>query len=599
MLETGTGKADITAYVKGVGMLGYGMHFNTMEGVETSLSARAIVFRDSDSGVKMAFVNCELCFVTIALKKGVLKHLQRHYPEWGYDDDNLMLTAQHTHSGPGGYSFYGFYNLSIPGFHIEVYQKIVSGIVQAIIQAEADFEPSHMVSKQAEFDPSVEIAFNRSIEAYNSNPEVTEKITQETAQLGVDRKMSLLAFFRADGSLKASVNWFGVHTTSLPNTNKMVNYDNKGYAAAFLEDYFSANQNKPFVGIFAQGNCGDVTPRFRYNSSHPYQRGKYEGKFPDDLESTRYNGRLQFEKALEIIQSMNSGSAEKAELDFEIMYVNFSDILCDPAYTGGVDNARTGPACLGTAFFGGTVIDGPGMHPVLTGVTSMVSRLIRTLEKLKARFGSERYRQVIERKYSSQDPKQIMVETHARRVLGTRHINRLIVPAFIDPSIATLKYFYRKTGYRDVPWTPKVMPIQMFVLGEIALAAFPFEITVIASKRLTESLQSALAARGVKQVILVPYANSYSGYITTAEEYRCQIYEGGHNVFGVWSLAALQTRFDQLCAEMIKPKPSRKIPHDAIPPDFTEEELSHFPFYKRAWYLRQELIQARRMERRG
>ncbi len=87
--------------------------------------------------------------------------------------------------------------------------------------------------------------------------------------------------------------------------------------------------------------------------------------------------------------------------------------------------------------------------------------------------------------------------------------------------------------------------------------------------------------------------------MTTYEEYQAQIYEGGHTVFGEWSLAALQTKFELLAEEMLKPKEERKFVHDAIPPDFTEEELNHFPFYKRAWYIRQELIRARKMERRG
>ncbi|MBP7389479.1 MAG: neutral/alkaline non-lysosomal ceramidase N-terminal domain-containing protein, partial [Chitinophagales bacterium] len=117
--------------------------------------------------------------------------------------------------------------------------------------------------------------------------------------------------------------------------------------------------------------------------------------------------------------------------------------------------------------------------------------------------------------------------------------------------------------------------------------------------RLRDSLFEVLKQRGVSQVILCPYANGYSGYITTYEEYQTQCYEGGHTVFGEWSLAALQTKFDVLAHEMIKPKEERKFTHDAIPPDFTEEELSHFPFYKRAWYIRQELIRARRMERKG
>lgn len=143
------------------------------------------------------------------------------------------------------------------------------------------------------------------------------------------------------------------------------------------------------------------------------------------------------------------------------------------------------------------------------------------------------------------------------------------------------------------------MPIQLFIIGDIALAALPFEITTIAGQRLRNSLQDVLGKRGVTKVILCPYANGYSGYITTYEEYQEQIYEGGHTVFGEWSLAALQTKFDVLANEMLKPKDQRKFSHDAIPPDFTEEELNHFPFYKRAWYIRQELIRARKMERRG
>ena len=131
------------------------------------------------------------------------------------------------------------------------------------------------------------------------------------------------------------------------------------------------------------------------------------------------------------------------------------------------------------------------------------------------------------------------------------------------------------------------------------MAGFPFEITTIAGKRLRKSLEEVLSKRGVKRVILCPYANGYSGYMTTNEEYQAQIYEGGHTVFGEWSFAALQTKFDLLAKEMLKPKDERKFVHDAIPPDFTEEELNHFPFYKRAWYIRQELIRARRMERRG
>src|SRR3984957_1325794 len=172
MYLTGTGKGDITAFVKGVGMLGYGIHYNTMEEIETSLTARAFIFKDPTTGCKICFVNCEVCFITIAIKKGVLKTLERKFPEFNYDEDNLMITAQHTHSGPGGYSYYGLYNLSVPGFVMEVYRKIVDGIIAAIANAEKNIRPSELSLSTGVFEPEIEVAFNRSVEGYNLNPEV-------------------------------------------------------------------------------------------------------------------------------------------------------------------------------------------------------------------------------------------------------------------------------------------------------------------------------------------------------------------------------------------------------------------------------------------
>src|SRR5688572_22304609 len=106
--EAGAAIADITAFKKGVGMMGYGMYFNKVLEKGTGLNARAFVFRNVNSGKKVVFVNAEIAFITISIKRGVLKNLTRHHPELGYQYENVFLSAQHTHSGPGGYSHYGF-----------------------------------------------------------------------------------------------------------------------------------------------------------------------------------------------------------------------------------------------------------------------------------------------------------------------------------------------------------------------------------------------------------------------------------------------------------------------------------------------------------
>lgn len=598
MYLVGTGRGDITAFVKGVGMLGYGIHYNTMESVATNLSARAYVFIDKKSNRKICFVNCEIAFITLAIKKGVLKSLERKHPELNYDEDNLMLTAQHTHSGPGGYSYYGLYNLSVPGFVMEVYRKIVDGIVEAILNAEKNIKPGKLSWGTSTFSPEKEVAFNRSLKAYNLNPEVNPKVSFENRHLALDREMTLLKIDGEDGKGRGSINWFGTHTTNLSNTNTQICYDNKGFASAYLEKYFCDKGVSDYLGSFAQGTCGDVTPKFVHNPVYPFQRGQWEGKFKDDMESSKYNGNLQFEKAKEILEGQN-WSEINGDIDYELMFVNFTDVTADPRFANGNKKAQTDKATLGLAFFTGTISDGPGMHPAVAFPVRGMIRFMKYFEKFKALFASAEYKNIIERKYRAHGKKDILVETNTGRILGTKYIDKLFVPGWADPAIGTFKFFYRKVKGSNKPWTPKILPLQLFIIGDVALAGFPFEITTIAGQRLRNTLFEILKQRGVKRVILCPYANGYSGYLTTYEEYQEQIYEGGHTVFGEWTLAAIQTRFETLAKEMLKPKEERKFTHDAIPPDFTEDELSQFPFYKRAWYIRQELIRARKMERKG
>jgi Neutral/alkaline non-lysosomal ceramidase. len=349
MFLAGTGKADITAFVKGVGMLGYGIHYNTMESIETPLSARAVVLMNEKTRNKVCYVNCELCFITIAIKKGVLKNLERHYPEFRYDEDNLMITAQHTHSGPSGYSYYGLYNLSTPGFVMEIYKKIVDGITEAIVNAERNLQPAKLSISSGVFEPEKEVAFQRSLRAYLRNPEVTQPFTFEQRHLAIDREMVLLRIDTPQGKELASINWFGVHTTSLPNTNHKLCYDNKGYASAYMEEYYASKENPSYLAIFAQRTAGDVTPRVKYHPVYPFQRGQWEGKYPNDIESAKYNGKLQYEKAKEIAENPAQVPIE-GDIDYEVLFVNFADVTADPKFANGNTNAQTSPAALGVAF---------------------------------------------------------------------------------------------------------------------------------------------------------------------------------------------------------------------------------------------------------
>ncbi|MCB0502454.1 MAG: neutral/alkaline non-lysosomal ceramidase N-terminal domain-containing protein, partial [Bacteroidetes bacterium] len=102
MLKIGVGKGDITAFHENAAMLGYAMFHHIMKDVETPLYARTFLFKNEQT--KICFVNCELGFITPAIKKGVLKELKKYHSELDYTQENLLISAQHTHCAPGGYS---------------------------------------------------------------------------------------------------------------------------------------------------------------------------------------------------------------------------------------------------------------------------------------------------------------------------------------------------------------------------------------------------------------------------------------------------------------------------------------------------------------
>lgn len=568
MYEIGVGKADITAFKLGVGMMGYGMYYNIVKGVETDLFARAVVIRDSKTGKKLVLVNAEICFITIAIRRGVIKKLERKYAHLEITEDAIMLSAQHTHSAPGGYSHFGLYNMSIPGFVPEVYQKVVDGIVDAIVDAASTLRPATIKVTKAAIEDEKEVAFNRSLDAYNANPEVKTKLKKEEANQAVDRSMLLMRFDDLDGNPIGSWNWFGTHTTSVSNDNNRICSDNKGYAAKYHEEKVRKTKKDTFISVFAQRKAGDVTPNWKWDRKKKWTRGKFE----DDIESAKYNGNIQFEHAHKLFKKAKKQEPIPVQIDHALTFIDFRKVLVDKEFACGQKDARTGPACHGVAFFEGTA-EGPGMPHAVGNLARTLIRAQKAYELAAAPFKPKEKAERIYVKYQTQGPKDILIEADERRILGTRDIKNLVVPAFADPIVAQFKKFHANGSLEGKPWIPQILPLQIFILGNIALAGIPAEITTIAGQRVENALLEVLADRGVTEVICSSYSNSYCGYITTFEEYQLQLYEGGHTVFGQHFLGGLQTKFKQLALELLKPESERNVVEDGRPTSFSEEEL--------------------------
>jgi neutral ceramidase len=195
-------------------------------------------------------------------------------------------------------------------------------------------------------------------------------------------------------------------------------------------------------------------------------------------------------------------------------------------------------------------------------------RRLARLDRLP-REDQEYYRRI----YAAQGPKAILLEAGRKTILG-RPLRDLALPDVADPTVAELKRQARIGAIKDSPLMPTVLPLQIVRLGGLALVCCPGEFTTTAGARLIGAVAEVLQPAGTGQVLICTYANDYMGYVTTNEEYQEQCYEGGHTIFGQWTLAAFQTRLSALARELLKPEAERG--HDRItrPPAVPPHELA-------------------------
>jgi neutral ceramidase len=98
------------------------------------------------------------------------------------------------------------------------------------------------------------------------------------------------------------------------------------------------------------------------------------------------------------------------------------------------------------------------------------------------------------------------------------------------------------------PLIPNILPLQVVRIGNLVLAGVPAELTTMAGRRLRKSIAEEIQNSGVSYVVLATYANGYSQYITTAEEYNKQHYEGASTLFGPATLTVYQQEFLKLAS---------------------------------------------------
>ena len=476
----GRGMSDITGPAFGIQMWRFGRADQITEGIHIRLRARAFVIAELDTNKRLVFVSAEVGSIEHHITLEVVDRLQARFGKT-YTLENVILSATHTHAGPGGY-WHSRTDLGLDGgFYPEHFERIVDGIARAIIKAHDDLQPGSIFIGKGRVE---EAGTNRSLIAYQQNPEDERNKYADS----IDREMTLLKFVDESGEI-GMINWHALHPTSMTYYNRLISSDHKGFASLEFERLQGTTYTSPedFVAAFAQANPGDVTPNLNLDNTGP-------GK--DDFDSTKIIGSRQLDVALDLFERANEPLA--GPIDYRHTYVDLSNLTVEDRFTGA-GLQTTCPSAYGYSFAGGSTEDGGGHFLFREGMTTqnfLLDFLIRFLT------GAPEWTQVVK---DCQSPKPILFET----------------------------------GTGNPPLQSQIRAITVARIGQLVILTMPTEITTMAGRRLRDTVMAQLGD-WASHIVLAGYSNGYAGYVTTPEEYDLQQYEAGHTLHGRWTLPAYQ-----------------------------------------------------------
>ncbi|KAK4138093.1 Neutral/alkaline nonlysosomal ceramidase [Trichocladium antarcticum] len=560
----GVGKADITGPVVELNLMGYADPKQVGTGLRQRLYSRAFIIGNAERPEeRFVYLVLDTQSGDTAIRYGIIdgvKRLGSSYAVYGHH--NIAVTGTHSHAGPAGWLNYLLPQITSKGFDQQGYRAIVDGALLSIARAHGSLQPGYLSVGTTKVHGA---NINRSLFAYLANPEQERgEYNISTEDDGsVEKDLTLLKFQRAsDGKNIGVLTWFPTHGTSLLGNNTLVAGDNKGVAAYLFEQSVRGEDTAAdhFVAGFSQANVGDTSPNVLgawcedgsgqmctfENSTCGGKSQACHGRGPlfrfnDNGASSCFEiGRRQFEPARALYDRLRKdpipiqGPTVKSFHTFHNMS-DFSFRLPNGTM------ARTCPAALGYSFAAGTS-DGPGafdftQHSGNENTTSPVWQVVRHL--LKNPSPEQR---------ACHHPKPILLD------VGEMH--------------------------KPYQWTPNVVDVQAFRVGQLVIIVSPGEATTMAGRRWKTAVADAAAGLVPHElapvVVLGGPANSYTHYITTEHEYAVQRYEGASTLYGPHTLAAhinvTLAHLRYLAAD--GPRPPSHGAKGLFPPDNSNSSLS-------------------------
>ena len=515
-LRAGVGRADIepqTGYYLG----GWTRADRTAQGQHTRLRARAIVLRRG--ATKLALVSVDLFMVP----GGLVQHVGQELAPLGFSDRNILISASHTHSGPGGFANYPTFNTAAPSMQTigdpgsfvrlfnpspadrQLYTFLVHQMAAAIRRADANMGPAAVGWGHENL---VGVTQNRSLEAHLANHGLlldygqgkttddpggyVHTIDPNVNVLRVDKLVRRCVRKRGRrraratrcrrGRVRRRVRrpvgaWstFAAHGTVTKSSFTFYNEDHHASAMKLLEDRMRRAGRVPrkqdVVNVFGNTDEGDQSA----------------GLDRHGPAASDYVGRLEAAAMFRAWKRAGRSMSRTPSLDMRWTRMCF----CGQSVPGGkvADQAEVG-------------------LPFFTG--------------------------------SEEERGPLFDVTH-------EHFEGRRSP------VVTNEPQGHKLGVQGVPGdVPEAVPLLAVRVRDGLIVSVPGEATKEVGTRIRDAVQASVTGAGINRVVISGLANEYISYFTTPEEYERQHYEGGQTWWGRFSSVLLGQELASLAGRLVR-----------------------------------------------
>jgi hypothetical protein len=517
-LRAGAGRADITPRT-GYYLGGWTRADRVSHGQHTRLFARTLALQRGDR--KVALVSIDLFMVP----GGMVKQIGDRLAARGYSEQNILISASHTHSGPGGYANFPTLNTAAPSLQTatdpasfiallrpanadpQLYRFVLEQIEASIVRADDDLAPA--VAGWGS-DRIVGLTRNRSLEAHLADHGIVKARGdgreaddpggyEHTIDPAVDvLRVDKLARRRGRRVRVPIGAWsnFADHGTVTKSTFQFYNADHHASATRVFEDGVRraarVPARQPIVNVYGNSNEGDMSA----------------GLDRDGPAASDYVGRVEAEAMLRAWKRAGRVATARPAIDMRWTRMCF----CGQQTEGGrvADSSQVGlPFLTGSEEERGPLFDVTGHH---------------------------------------------FEDTRSPVDTGGPHGVKLSAP-----------------GVGDVP---NRVPLMAVRIGPRLIVSIPGEGTKEVGARVRAAVESAIAGSGIEHVVISGLANEFVLYFTTPEEYDRQHYEGGNTQFGRVSSNLVKQELATLAGHLVRGEPAQPAadfdPTNGVRPDGPE-----------------------------